>query len=397
MSVIPRYTKDEIKIMKDHLLTMNLNNECLLSTGSESEKRERLFKHFYPSDNTGPNVNRSASTKYTKTQINCLPVGPLRVALAELGLPFQGLGDGRASLKAALYPPPVVMGSQPSGASGSAKYVSASQPNLSHIVPNQFNLLSSQPSGASGASGSAKYVSESQPNLSHDQAAVGNNIQAKGREQWLLLSQTSGPVYTRIPVASRNKASYVYSTLINKLIKANKNDDESAWKKYFGFSRSGLGSSKRGGTKHTSQATLINKRLDAFVSGSMVAEPPPKKNTKKKSSNPSQTSFASRVSAKLSMGDVRGAVTVVTSRKSILPPSQETKEMLQAKNPPRKRSENTRAPIPDFNGNLSHFWVSKEDIRSGIRSFKKGASGGPDGLRPQHLLRGAIWGKTGKT
>ena len=84
MSVIPRYTKDEIKIMKDHLLTMNLNNECLLSTGSESEKRERLFKHFYPSDNTGPNVNRSASTKYTKTQINCLPVGPLRVALRSL-------------------------------------------------------------------------------------------------------------------------------------------------------------------------------------------------------------------------------------------------------------------------------------------------------------------------
>ena len=94
-----------------------------------------------------------------------------------------------------------------------------------------------------------------------------------------------------------------------------------AWQKFFGYAQNGLGGSKRGGTKHTSQATLINKRLDTFVAGSVVPEPPPKKTTKAKSSKPLQTLFASRVLAKLSMGDVRGAVTVVTSRESILPPS----------------------------------------------------------------------------
>jgi hypothetical protein len=198
----------------------------------------------------------------------------------------------------------------------SANYGSASQPNLSHIAPVQHRPAPP------------------------DQVAVGNNIQAEDREQWHLLTQTSGPVYTRIPAASQNKASQVYSTLLNK---ANKNNDEPAWKKLFDFARSGLGSSKRGGKKHTSQATLINKRLDAFVSGSVVAEPPLKKTTKAKSSKPSQPILASRVSAKLGMGDVRGAVMVVTSRESILCPSQETKALLQAKNPPRKRSNNTRA------------------------------------------------------
>ena len=96
------------------------------------------------------------------------------------------------------------------------------------------------------------------------------------------------------------------------------------------------------------------------------------------------------------MGDVRGAVTVVTSRESILPPSQESKEMLQAKNPPRKRSEHTPAPAPVF-GISSHFWVSKEDVKWAIRSFKKGAAGGPDGFRPQHLLdmTGQTLGETG--
>ena len=159
----------------------------------------------------------------------------------------------------------------------------------------------------------------------------------------------------------------------------------------------GLGCSKRGGTKHISQATLINKRLDAFVSGSVVPEPLPKKTTKAKSSKPSQSALASRVTAKLSMGDVRGAVTVVTSRESILPPSKETMEMLQAKHPPRKRSEHTPAPTPDSNGNLSHFWVTKEDVKWSIRSFKKGAAGGPDGFRPQHLLdmTGQALGETG--
>jgi len=321
-----------------------------------------------------------SSPKYTKSQIKVMGIGQLKTELAALGLPVDGGGLGvlRPRLREALYPPP-----------------SASQPN-----PSPAPLI--QPSGVVQAEiGEQRQVSASQPNLSPAppiQPSVQLEVdQAEIGEQWHLLKQTSGPVYTRIPVASRNKASLVYSTLLNKLIKANKNDEEAAWKNLFGFARCGLGSSKRGGTKHTSQATLINKRLDAFVSGSVVVEPPPKKTSKKKSATPSQTLFASRVSAKLGMGDVRGAVTVVTSRESIIPPSQESKELLQAKHPPRKRSDQTRAPTPDLKRNLSHFWVSKEDVKWGIRSFKKGASGGPDGFRPQHLLdmTGQALGETG--
>ena len=122
----------------------------------------------------------SAIPKYTKGQINSLPLGPLKDALAALGLPFNG-GKiaGRASLKAALYPPQVgIVGtgavsqtnpsplpsSQPSGALGSAKYVSASQPN---------------PSPASSSAGTAKLGSASQPSLSPEPS-----VQAEGREQW---------------------------------------------------------------------------------------------------------------------------------------------------------------------------------------------------------------------
>jgi hypothetical protein len=257
---------------------------------------------------------------------------------------------------------------------GSAKYVSASQPN---------------PSPASSSAGTAKLGSASQPSLSPEPS-----VQAEGREQWHHFNQTRGPVYARIPSASRNKASQVLSTL---LLKTYTVGGKPEWDKLYGFAREGLGSSKRGGKKHTSQATLVNKRLDAFVSGSIVVEPPPKKTTKAKSSGPSKADYASRVAAKLGMGDVRGAVTIVTSKEAILPPSQETKAKLQVKHPPRKRSDLTNVPIPDVNGNLGHFWLSKDDVQRGLRSFKKGAAGGPDGLRPQHLLdmTGQALGETG--
>ena len=92
----------------------------------------------------------------------------------------------------------------------------------------------------------------------------------------------------------------------------------------------------------------LNKSLDAFVSCSVVAEPPPKKTTKAKSSGPSKATCASQVATKLGMGDVRGAVTIVTSKEAILPPSQETKTKLQVKHPPRKKSEFLRVHQPQM-------------------------------------------------
>ena len=128
MAVRPKFTKNEISDMLDQRLTMNLNNEGLSSTGSAIEKRERLLKHFYPtphSNDPGPSAKVSTGINYSRTQINCLPIGPLKDALAALNLPFTGgKGADRATLKAALYPPPVAVGT-------------STQPNVSQIPSNQ--------------------------------------------------------------------------------------------------------------------------------------------------------------------------------------------------------------------------------------------------------------------
>ena len=88
-----------------------------------------------------------------------------------------------------------------------------------------------------------------------------------------------------------------------------------------------------------------------------------------------QSTFGSRVAAKLGMGDVRGAVNIVTSKESILPPTQETKELLQVKHPPRKRSVHLDAPSSNGFSNLNDFRVTKADVKWRIASFKKGAAG----------------------
>ena len=130
------------------------------------------------------------------------------------------------------------------------------------------------------------------------------------------LKKTSGPVYARIPKGSREKSCRLFTKLVNKVVSHN---DKEAWEMLLNFARCGLGSSKRGGRKHTSQATLINKRLEVFSSRALNMEQPKEKKEKKKSQDKSDLLLRDQVSAKLAMGDVRGAVNLVSSRESVLP------------------------------------------------------------------------------
>ena len=78
---VPRFTRKDINEMRDQLLTMNLDKECLPSSGSPEEKRDRLMGHFYPATlnvDTGPNVIPSTSdTVETDSNIKEIPSGSL--------------------------------------------------------------------------------------------------------------------------------------------------------------------------------------------------------------------------------------------------------------------------------------------------------------------------------
>ena len=105
--------------------------------------------------------------------------------------------------------------------------------------------------------------------------------------------------------------------------------------------------------------------------------------------------MARRVSTKLEEGDYRGAFRAACSEDTIADISEETIYVLKAKHPlPHPDSCIPQPPeVP-----TQMFAASEEDIFQAIRPFPSGSSGGPDGLRPQHLrdLTSAIAERGGK-
>ena len=93
--------------------------------------------------------------------------------------------------------------------------------------------------------------------------------------------------------------------------------------------------------------------------------------------------WASRVSMKLEEGDFRGAVRLACSEDTITASNDATFAVLQLKHPPPHPDSSIPPLLQDTAA--PSLYVSIEEVAKAIRSFPVGSSGGPDGLRPQHL------------
>ena len=89
-----------------------------------------------------------------------------------------------------------------------------------------------------------------------------------------------------------------------------------------------------------------------------------------------------RVAAKFAEGDVSGAVRELASAEGLAPQDRDTLRALKEKHP--SAPENLSLPDPP-DGSVVPAVATEEDVRKAIMSFRAGASGGPDGLRPGHL------------
>ena len=90
-----------------------------------------------------------------------------------------------------------------------------------------------------------------------------------------------------------------------------------------------------------------------------------------------------RVAAKFSDGDLKGAVRLLASTEKVAPKDDRTIELLQQKHPPAP--EDLSLPEPPSQDDPTPV-VSSDDVRKALASFRPGSAGGPDGLRPGHLL-----------
>ena len=84
--------------------------------------------------------------------------------------------------------------------------------------------------------------------------------------------------------------------------------------------------------------------------------------------------------ASVSEGDIKGAVRLAAGDDTFLPPTLESKTLLDAKHPTAPADKAT----PPSN-DCVQLQVSQSEVRRAVMSFNAGSAGGQTGLRPQHV------------
>jgi len=90
--------------------------------------------------------------------------------------------------------------------------------------------------------------------------------------------------------------------------------------------------------------------------------------------------IAKIASAKLEDGDIRGAIRLLSSADSAIPPNEDTFNKLVILHPARHTE---RRPPPSTTGQSMQ--TTSPFVRAAVVSFSNGSAGGPNGLRPQHI------------
>ena len=140
---------------------------------------------------------------------------------------------------------------------------------------------------------------------------------------------------------------------------------------------------ERGGVRQVSLSMLVRQQVARFMEGTDL--PAIKVTTRRRDRvrhRGGDETLKRRVAAKFAEGDVSGAVRELASAEGLAPQDGDTLRALKEKHP--SAPENLSLPDPP-DGSVVPAVATEEDVRKAIMSFRAGASGGPDGLRPGHL------------
>ena len=199
-------------------------------------------------------------------------------------------------------------------------------------------------------------------------------------------SPPQGKVLKRIPRGSRDAASETFAKSLNNVIQDPENRE--AWSTMFSFAACCLKQPTDRGAKRRNLTTAVNEQINGFSSASVtllansITAPQPTERRKAKSTSTSpDAAAAKRAAAKLDEGDIKGAIRLLCSTDSMEKPSLASYHSLTSKHPPAPEDRRK----PNTNIAFEPILVSSSQVLNAIRSFPAGSSGGPDGLRPQHL------------
>jgi len=152
-------------------------------------------------------------------------------------------------------------------------------------------------------------------------------------------------------------------------------DNVEAWKNLLGFGEQILTQPPRTGKRHNLTATIkkriINKTDQQAVTHNIPCH---------KKANP-ESQLAAAVSAKVEEGNLRAALRILCSEDKPADASDDTFHKLVERHP---TPANDRTPFTEPNQSAA-IQVTTSEVAHAIRTFPAGSSGGPDGIKPQHI------------
>jgi len=233
----------------------------------------------------------------------------------------------------------------------------------------------------SGKPGALETDPQPRPRASTDtEAGLGPNPTSAEKTQIPASDLPSHPVLPRptvkhIPKGARNSCAAHLTRLLRNVL--GDPDSEDNWVTLLGFGGSVLLKPTRGGKRHN-----LSNTIKARCSGSQTAgRGGDVGETASRRPRDPEDHLAAAVSAKIEEGNLKAAVRLLCSQETVARSCAETTEQLQTKHPPPTLIEANIQSPEDFPSLV----LSMAEVSEAIRSFPAGSSGGPDGLRPQHL------------
>ena len=208
----------------------------------------------------------------------------------------------------------------------------------------------------------------------------------------------NGRVLGRIPMGGRPHAAEILSNVINDLLDSDLKS-EAIWIKLLSFAQCCLKVPRAGRKRNrrvqcaTGDTTLTAKvngalRIYAAAVPTVIDQPEQADRHKPRRATAAGhegDDLSRRVSEKLSDYDVTGAVRITASNAKLIPPTNDVAELLRAKHPPAQPDRQLAPHLTLGMPPCPPLQATTEEVMASVQSFAKGAAGGADGLRPQHL------------
>ena len=192
-------------------------------------------------------------------------------------------------------------------------------------------------------------------------------------------------VLKRVPKAARISLSQAMTKVLLNVVTQN---DQASWHDLLVLAPNCLQKPRKAAKNGPSLATLVKRNVMAFEKNGpkeLVSTEFKQKDTKRGKNNiPLEFTGSKQVSAKLSSGDVRGAIRILASDDTLLPFNSMTSSKLAEKHPSTPNDLKLPAePSPADKDTC--FTVSREEVKKCLNRFNPGSGGGHDCLLPQHL------------